>query len=106
MQTSQQGRKVLALYSVALIDRYAEISATGALLFYSLFVMNMHPELVVSIPIVLFGLFRYWYLSEMQGEGESPTEALMNDKQLLLTVVAWIGVCIWALWPVGSFKWN
>ncbi|MDA3806622.1 MAG: decaprenyl-phosphate phosphoribosyltransferase [Thiomicrorhabdus sp.] len=103
LQTSQQGRKVLALYSVALIDRYAEISATGALLFYSLFVMNVHPELVVSIPIVLFGLFRYWYLSEMQGEGESPTEALMNDKQLLLTVATWIGVCIWALWPAGGF---
>jgi hypothetical protein len=103
LQTNQQGRKVLALYSVTLIDRYAEISATGALLFYSLFVMNTHPELVVTIPIVLFGLFRYWYLSEMLGEGESPTEALTTDKHLLLTVVAWVGVCVWALWPAGGF---
>ncbi|WP_019555698.1 decaprenyl-phosphate phosphoribosyltransferase [Thiomicrorhabdus arctica] len=102
LQTNQQGRKVLALYSVTLIDRYAEISATGALLFYSLFVMNVHPELMVTIPFVLFGLFRYWYLSEMLGEGESPTEALMTDHQLLLTVVAWVGVCIWALWPAGG----
>lgn len=102
LQTSQQGRKVLALYSVSLTERYAEISATGALLFYSLFVMNVHPELIVTVPIVLFGLFRYWYLSEMLEEGESPTEALMNDKQLFLTVLIWVGVCIWALWPAGS----
>ncbi|QCU90677.1 decaprenyl-phosphate phosphoribosyltransferase [Thiomicrorhabdus sediminis] len=102
MQTTQQGREVLAKYSVALIDRYAEMSATGALLFYSLFVMNARPEMVMTIPFVLFGLFRYWYISEALGKGESPTEALIADKQLLLTVIAWIGTCLWALWPQGG----
>ncbi|HHT00761.1 MAG TPA: decaprenyl-phosphate phosphoribosyltransferase, partial [Thiomicrospira sp.] len=34
--------------------------------------------------------------------GESPTDALLSDKQLLLTVVAWIGVSLWALWPAGA----
>lgn len=102
MQTSQEGRKVLERYSVSLIDRYAEIAATGALLFYSLFVMSARPELVFTIPFVLFGLFRYWYVSEMLGEGESPTDALLSDKQLLLTVAGWIGVCLWALWPAGG----
>lgn len=99
--TSQEGRSVLEKYSVSLIDRYAEMSATGALLFYSLFVMNTHPEMVMTIPFVLFGLFRYWYVSEALGAGESPTDALFADKQLLLTVVAWVGVCLWALWPAG-----
>ncbi|NPA73021.1 MAG: decaprenyl-phosphate phosphoribosyltransferase [Gammaproteobacteria bacterium] len=102
VQTDQAGRKVLAFYSVALIDKYAEISATGALLFYSLFVMNARPELVMTIPFVLFGLFRYWYVSDMLGEGESPTDALLADKQLLFTVVGWVSVCVWALWPVGG----
>ena len=102
LQTTQEGRKVLERYTVSLIDRYAEISATGALLFYSLFVMSAHPEMVFSIPFVLFGLFRYWYVSEMLGEGESPTDALLSDKQLLVTVVAWIGVCLWILWPAGA----
>jgi len=100
--TSQQGRSVLEKYSVSLIDRYAEMSATGALMFYSLFVMNTHPEMVMTIPFVLFGLFRYWYVSEALGAGESPTDALFADKQLLLTVLAWIGVCLWALWPAGG----
>lgn len=99
MQTTQEGRKVLENYSISLVDRYAEMAATGALLFYSLFVMNARPELVFTIPFVLFGLFRYWYVTEMQKGGESPTDVLLTDKQLILTVVGWIGVCLWALWP-------
>lgn len=103
VQTTQQGREVLQKYTVSLVDRYAEMAATGALLFYSLFVMNARPEMVMTIPFVLFGLFRYWYVSEALGEGESPTDALLSDKQLLITVVGWIGVCLWALWPTGGF---
>ena len=102
VQTTQEGREVLQKYTVSLVDRYAEMAATGALLFYSLFVMNARPEMVITIPFVLFGLFRYWYVSEALGEGESPTDALLSDKQLLITVVGWIGVSLWALWPAGG----
>ncbi len=93
------GRKVLEKYSVALVERYAEMSATGALVFYSMFVMSAKPQLVITIPLVLFGLFRYWYVVEDLDGGESPTDALLNDWQLLLTVVLWVGACGWALWP-------
>ncbi|WEJ62100.1 decaprenyl-phosphate phosphoribosyltransferase [Thiomicrorhabdus lithotrophica] len=102
VQTTQEGREVLQKYTVSLVDRYAEMAATGALLFYSLFVMNARPEMVITIPFVLFGLFRYWYVSEALGEGESPTDALLSDKQLLITVVGWIAVSLWALWPAGG----
>lgn len=102
LQTSQQGRSVLQKYSVSLVDKYAEMSATGALLFYSLFVMNARPEMVLTIPFVLFGLFRYWYVTEVLGEGESPTDALFSDTQLQLTVLGWIAVCLWVLWPAGG----
>lgn len=100
--TDLEGRAVLQKYTVSLMDRYAEMAATGALLFYSFFVMNTRPEMVITIPFVLFGLYRYWYVSEILDEGESPTEALFADKQLLMTVVGWIAVCIWALWPAGG----
>lgn len=99
-QNGTEGRKVLEKYSVALVDRYAEMSATGALLFYSIFVMSARPELVVTVPLVLFGLFRYWYVVEALDGGESPTDALFADWQLLLTVVLWLAACGWALWPV------
>jgi len=98
-QSGMEGRKVLERYSVPLVDRYAEISATGALVFYSMFVMSTKPQLVITVPLVLFGLFRYWYVVEELDSGESPTDALFADWQLLLTVVLWVGACGWALWP-------
>ncbi len=101
-QSGSEGRQVLARYSVALVDRYAEMAATGALVFYSLFVMTAKPRLVLTVPLVLFGLFRYWYVVEELDGGESPTDALLADWQLLLTVALWAAVCGWALWPVGG----
>jgi len=100
-QSGQQSRKVLKFYSVALVDRYAEMSATGALLFYSLFVMTERPEMVITIPFVLFGLFRYWFVVESLEGGESPTDALLADWQLAFTVLIWIAVSAWVLWPEG-----
>ncbi len=94
------GRKVLERYSKPLVDRYAEMSATCALVFYSMFVMSAKPQLVITVPVVLFGLFRYWYVVEMLEGGESPTDALFDDWPLILTVLAWVGACMWALWPV------
>jgi 4-hydroxybenzoate polyprenyltransferase len=100
-QSGSEGRKVLEQYSLSLVDRYAEMSATGALLFYSMFVMSSRPQLIITVPIVLFGLFRYWYVVEKLQGGESPTDALLADWQLLTTVVLWVGICAWALWPVA-----
>lgn len=100
-QSGTEGRKVLKNYSVSLVDRYAEMSATGALFFYSMFVMSSKPTLVITIPLVLFGLFRYWFVVEALDGGESPTDALMADWQLLLTVLLWVAACGWVLWPVN-----
>jgi 4-hydroxybenzoate polyprenyltransferase len=97
--SGSEGRKVLRHYNVALVDRYAEIAATGALIFYSLFVITVRPELVVTIPIVLYGLFRYWYVVESLEGGESPTDAFFADWQLSVTLLLWIVCTIWAIWP-------
>lgn len=94
------GRKVLERYSKSLVDRYAQMSATCALVFYSMFVMSAKPQLVITVPVVLFGLFRYWYVVEIHDGGESPTDALFDDWPLILIVLIWVGACMWALWPV------
>ena len=91
--SGSDGREVLDKYSPVLIERYAEMSATGALVFYSLFVMSANQRLTATIPLVIFGLFRYWYVVERLGGGESPTDALLSDLPLLVTAVAWIAVC-------------
>ncbi len=93
-----QSRALLEKYSLPLIDRYAEMSATGALLFYSLFVISQKPALALSIPLVLFGLFRYWYVMEIKNLGESPTDALFSDWQLPFVVLAWVVFCAFVLY--------
>lgn len=90
----ERARKSLKNYSVGLVERYAEMSATGALVFYSMYVVEERPQLLFSIPVVMFGLFRYWYLVNQKGAGESPTDSLLEDWQLILTVVAWVVMCI------------
>ena len=102
LQHGSASRAVLARYSVPLLDYYAQIAATGALVFYSMFVMSAKPHLVPTIPFVLFGLFRYAYLTQTQIYGESPTEALLTDKPLLVTVLLWIFGCAWLLFPAGA----
>ncbi len=91
------GRAVLAHYTAPLLDRFAQTAATGALIFYSLFVMSTRPELVATIPFVLFGLFRYQWLVEVRELGESPADALLGDWQLILTVLFWLGMCAYAV---------
>lgn len=98
-QSGAQARPALAGYTVSLVDRYAQISATGAFICYSMFVMASKPRLVFSIPLVLFGICRYWYVVDALGGGESPTDVLLADWQLLTTLGLWIALCAWALWP-------
>lgn len=86
-------RAVLGTYSNGLLDKYAIISAASAIVFYSLFVMTVRPAMVSTIPFVLFGLFRYWYIVESNGVGESPTDALWRDVPLILTIVGWGALC-------------
>ena len=94
-----EGRGVLQHYSVPLIDRYALISSTGAIIFYSLFVMSERQELVVTIPFVLYGLFRYWFIVDTLAGGESPTDELFSDWQLAAAVAAWALTAAYVLWP-------
>lgn len=89
-----ESRKVLDHYTPQLIDRYAEMSAVGALVFYSLFVMSSAPALTPTIPVVIFGLFRYWYVVEKLEGGESPTDVVLADIPLAITIAIWGAVCV------------
>lgn len=92
-------RDVLSAYSVALVDRYAEMSAVSALLFYSLFVISTNTSLIVTIPFVIFGLFRYWYVVDARKEGESPTGVLLTDRPLGVCIATWGAICVVSLLP-------
>jgi decaprenyl-phosphate phosphoribosyltransferase len=90
-------REVLSAYSESLLERFVERAAVGAMVFYALFVVTPRPELAMTVPVVLFGLYRHSYVAERANLGESPTDALWRDIPLLLTVVAWGVWCLVAL---------
>jgi decaprenyl-phosphate phosphoribosyltransferase len=95
--SGKSGRSVLQYYTIELVDKYAEMSATCSILFYSLFIISDKPNMVYTIPFVLFGLYRYWFIVEMKDSGESPTDALFADRLLQLTILGWIGACLYSL---------
>ncbi|MEZ9947033.1 decaprenyl-phosphate phosphoribosyltransferase [Vibrio breoganii] len=95
--SGESGRNVLQHYTVSLIEKYAEMSATSAILFYSLYIISDKPNMVYTIPFVLFGLYRYWFVVEAKGVGESPIDVVYSDILLLLTVLGWVVACFFSL---------
>lgn len=99
IQRGPASRKVLTQYSITLINRYADMSGICALIFYSMFVMTTKQQLMITVPLVLFGIFRYGYVVDTLGKGESPADAILADSQLLITILIWVGTCLWILYP-------
>ena len=46
-------------------------------------------RLIWTLPLVLYGIFRYLYLVHQKEEGGSPTKVLLNDRPILATVALW-----------------
>jgi 4-hydroxybenzoate polyprenyltransferase len=87
-------RKVLNAYSYDLVRSYCLISATCSLMFYCFFVLTQNVQLVITIPFVMFGIFRFWLLTESLEPSQSPTEALVTDWPLIVTVLIWATLCV------------
>ena len=92
-------RRVLERYSLRLLDGCAGVSAAASFVFYVAYVALANPRLLFTIPVVVFGLWRYWYATDRSVEGDSPTDVVLADPWLLATVAVWIGGCAWAMWP-------
>jgi 4-hydroxybenzoate polyprenyltransferase len=100
--TAVDFRAVLQHYTVRLMDYYSEIAAVATFVFYSLYIANVRPQLALTIPVVLFGLFRYRYLMELDSGGHvSPTDALLRDPQLIACAVVWTAVSVVVLFETS-----
>jgi decaprenyl-phosphate phosphoribosyltransferase len=83
----------LALYLAAMKRRH-ELKQLGSTSRSSLETYTVvKVMLVYTIPIVAFGLFRYWFIAERLKSAESPTEAMLKDLPLVGAVVLWVAVC-------------
>ena len=83
-------RKILKEYSIPLLDQMITIVVAATIIAYSLYTVQGvtgNHRLMVTVPLVLYGMFRYLYLVYMRMEGGSPEEVLLRDRHMLGTVL-------------------
>ncbi len=94
-------RQILREYNLPLLDQLIGIVTATTLMAYSLYTFlattGQH-RLMVTIPLVLYGMFRYLYLVYVHKEGGSPEEVLLRDRHMLGTVVLCIAVVVTVLY--------
>jgi 4-hydroxybenzoate polyprenyltransferase len=85
-------RKVLDSYSVSLLDQLNTIVTTATIISYCLFTFTAGRtiHLMWTIPLVVYGMFRYLYLIHMKNEGGSPDRVLLEDKPIMITVILYV----------------
>jgi len=84
------GRAVLQGYSLQLVDQLIAVVASSTVIAYSLYTFTAHSRaMMMTIPFVLFGIFRYLLLIHRHDLGEEPERLLFSDRPILLTVALW-----------------
>ena len=85
-------RKNLQEYSPELIDQMLSVVTSTTVMSYALYTFNAGKShyMMLTIPFVLYGIFRYQYLASNKEMGGSPENALFKDKPLLINIVLWV----------------
>jgi 4-hydroxybenzoate polyprenyltransferase len=89
-------RRILQEYSPQLLDHLITIVVACTILAYSLATFDAEgvpqrpfPLLMVTIPFVIYALFRYLYLVYQKGEGGTPEELLFKDRPFFFSILSW-----------------
>jgi 4-hydroxybenzoate polyprenyltransferase len=84
------GRPVLEGYSLELVDQLVSVVAASTVIAYSLYTFTAHSQaMMITIPFVLFGVFRYLQLVHRRDLGEEPENVLLKDVPILACVALW-----------------
>jgi 4-hydroxybenzoate polyprenyltransferase len=108
-ENAARHRAALGAYTPRLLDQLVSVVTSATLLAYSVY--TIAPEtlekfggrpLYLTIPFVLYGIFRYLYLMYAQEQGGNPSEHLYRDRPTLVNVILW-GLAVLAIlyWPGG-----
>jgi 4-hydroxybenzoate polyprenyltransferase len=94
-------RQVLNGYTVSLLNQYLLVILSGILITYSMYTFNAHPDLsnhwmMLTIPLVLYGIFRYMHLIQSGTRAAAPEDILLGDRPLQVTILLW-GLMVVAL---------
>ncbi|HET6317892.1 MAG TPA: decaprenyl-phosphate phosphoribosyltransferase [Chloroflexota bacterium] len=96
-------RRNLESYSLEFIDQLILVISSAALMTYALYTFSAENlprshSMMLTIPVVLYGLFRYLFLIRQGGVGGAPEELLFRDRPLLLSVVVWAALSVGILY--------
>ena len=85
-------RKALEGYTLPLLDQFILIVCSGTIMTYSLYTFSAPnlPEnhtMMLTIPFVIYGIFRYLYLVQVKQCGGEPEEVLLKDRPLQATII-------------------
>ena len=90
-------RPVLAKYRLGYLDLMLAMTATMAILCYALYTVTGHQgnaTLVLTVPLVTYGVSRYMLMVMVHGEGEAPERLLVSDRVLMGTAALWVALCV------------
>lgn len=96
-------RPSLQHYSAPLIDSMLSAITAATIVTYALYTFfsttgQQNQYLMLTVPFVVYGLFRYLYLVHQKNLGGSPEEILLTDKPLIINIVLWLGAVAAALY--------
>ena len=88
-------RDTLGWYTPGLLNRLIAAIAASVVLSYSLYTFTAsnlpdNHTMMLTIPFVVYGLFRYMYLVHTKNLGESPEEIVITDLPLIATILLWL----------------
>jgi 4-hydroxybenzoate polyprenyltransferase len=101
MTDAHNHRESLLEYSPALLDQLVGMTAGGSVLAYAIY--TIWPDtvekfgttnLVYTVPVVMIGVMRYLYLVYNKEKGGSPSDLLLQEKFILITVLVWIALVV------------
>jgi len=100
-------RRSLSKYSPYLLDQCMGVTTASVVVMYMFYTLSPEvtarlgtPYLYLTIPFVVYGVFRYLYLMHREAKGGSPTQVLIDDKPILAAVVLWLVAVIVILYLI------
>lgn len=99
---ASEQRSVLGKYAGPFVNQLLIMTATAAWLSYTLYTVEaenlpQNNTMLLTIPLVSFGLFRYLYLLNTSKEAEAPEQLIMRDVPLVLSIVGWVVAAVLVL---------
>jgi 4-hydroxybenzoate polyprenyltransferase len=92
----QNTRFVLTLYNKQILDYMMISSVTLTIISYALYTIDLEvitrfgtDKLIYTVPFVMYGIFRYLYVIYRSDSNGDPTDVVLKDKSIILTVLLW-----------------